>query len=85
MDSETRKTELRKIAENSNNVVMTGIPLKYHGEIKRENVYKIPLDYLVYNKYNGRIGAAVQSYEAQNAQLNPEIESDRDIIEKFFV
>ena len=83
MDSETRKTELRKIAENSNNVVMTGIPLKYHGEIKRENVYKIPLDYLVYNKYNGRIGAAVQSYEAQNAQLNPEIESDRDIIEKF--
>ena len=83
MDAATRKSELKKIKEGNNNIAMTGIPLRYHAEILKENVYKIPLNYLVYNKYNGRIGTEVQSYETQNGLLNPENEVDKKIIEQF--
>ncbi|MFZ5353026.1 MAG: hypothetical protein ACOZCL_09925 [Bacillota bacterium] len=83
MDAETRKLKLQEVQSNENNKVMTGIKLTYRGAVQQCNVYKIPLDYLVYNKYNGRIGMEVKSYERQNHLLNPEVETDRKIIEGF--
>lgn len=83
MDAQTRKEKLLELMGQENNVAMTGIPLRYRGETIPMKVYKIPLDFLIYNRYNGRIGSAVLSYEKQNGELNPENESDRIIIEKF--
>lgn len=63
---------------------MTGIRIRYGGgEIKVCNAYKIPLQFLIYNKYNARIGSIVKTYEKQNQPLNPEVESDLKIIEDF--
>ena len=83
MNATTRKEKLAELRTNQNNIAMTGIPLRYRGETRTEVVYKIPLDYLIYNKYNGRIGTDVHSYEKQNGQLNAEVENDKIIIEKF--
>jgi len=83
MDAATRKAKLAEIKANELNVVMTGIPLRYKGQIRREKVYKIPLSFLIYNKYNGRIGSEVKSFETQNGELNPEKDEDSKIIEKF--
>lgn len=83
MDAITRKTKLDELKENQLNVAMTGIPLRYKGTTRTENVYRIPLDYLIYNKYNGRIGSDVLSYEKQNGVLNAELDGDKAIIEKF--
>lgn len=83
MNSRTRKEKLMEIKSNNINVAMTGIPLRYRGETRTVEVYKIPLDYLIYNKYNGRIGSEVLSYEKQNGSLDPEVDSDRMLIEKF--
>lgn len=59
MDAITRKTKLDELKGNQLNIAMTGIPLRYKGTTRTEIVYRIPLDYLVYNKYNGRIGSDV--------------------------
>lgn len=83
MDAATRKAKVIELRANNNNVASTGIPLRYRGETRTENVYKIPLDYLVYNKYNGRIGTDVLSFEKQNGALDAEKERDRIIIEEF--
>ena len=83
MDSATRKEKLIELTRNSNNQAMTGIPLRYKGSARTEIVWRIPLDYLIYNKYNGRIGSEVLSYETQNGELNAEKDSDREIIERF--
>lgn len=83
MDSTTRKIKLDELKANQHNVKSTGIPLRYKGETRTENVWRIPLDYLIYNKYNGRIGSEVLSYEKQNGELNAEIDNDRIIIEQF--
>lgn len=83
MDSNTRKANLIRIQSVPENVVMTGIPLNYQGMLRHENVYRIPLEYLVYNKYNGRIGTEVKSFEKQNYVLNAELDCDKAIIEGF--
>lgn len=83
MDALTRKSKLMEVKSNQQNVVMTGIPLRYKGKSVPADVYRIPLDYLIYNKYNGRIGSAVLSYETQNGALDAESEEDRAIIEDY--
>lgn len=83
MDALTRKAKLEELKTNQLNQKMTGIPLRYKGTTREEIVWRIPLDYLIYNKYNGRIGSDVLSYETQNGELNAELESDRKIIENF--
>lgn len=83
MDAATRKQKLIELRNDENNVAMTGIPLRYKGETRVEKVYRIPLDFLVYNKYNGRIGSEVLSYEKQNGDLDAEKPEDRELIEKF--
>lgn len=83
MDVITRKTKLEDLRKIESNQKMTGIPLRYKGTTREEIVWRIPLDYLIYNKYNGRIGSDVLSYEKQNGELNAELDSDREIIEKF--
>lgn len=83
MDSVTRKSKLEELKENQHNQAMTGIPLRYKGSTRIEIVWRIPLDYLIYNKYNGRIGSDVLSYEKQNGELNAELDADCAIIEKF--
>ncbi len=83
MDATTRKAKLNELKMNQQNQMMTGIPLRYKGSTRTEIVWRIPLDYLIYNKYNGRIGSDVLSYEKQNGELNAELENDCEIIEKF--
>lgn len=83
MDLVTRKAKLTELKNSDRNIVMTGIPLRYKSEKRTEVVYRIPLDYLIYNKYNGRIGTDVLSYEKENGVLDAEKDSDRKIIEDF--
>jgi len=63
---------------------MTGIKIMYHGERTPFEAYNIPLDLLVYNPYNGRIGSVVKSYEKQNHRtIDNENPEDVLLIEKF--
>ena len=82
MNSEERKIKLKEIQSNSE-PCRTGIPIMYHGQIKTFNAYSIPLEYLVYNPYNGRIGSVVKSFERQYHALNPEDAEDKKRIEQF--
>ena len=81
MNIEQRRTKLAEIRDNESCVTSTGIPLRYRGETRYERVYQIPLEFLVYNKYNGRISSRVKAYERQNHELNAEDDADCAIIE----
>lgn len=83
MNTEERKAKLKEFTDHPELACRTGIPITYHGNIITLNAYEIPLEYLVYNPYNGRIGSVVKSYERQHHQLNPEDPGDKKIIEKF--
>jgi len=61
----------------------TGYQLLYRGVLKPFKVWEIPMEALIYNQYNGRIGSIVKSYEKQSHTLNPEQDSDIALIETF--
>jgi len=82
MDVEKRKEELSKIRFEGK-PQQTGLKLYYGNTSHVHDAFMIPLDLLIYNKYNGRIGAQVKSYERVNKSLDPENKHDVEIIEKF--
>lgn len=81
MNEFMRITKLKEIMQQE--PYMTGIRIKYRGDVVKMDAYKIPLEYLIYNKYNGRIGSVVKSFEKEKYELDPENEEDKKIIEKF--
>lgn len=58
--------------------------ITYKGITEPHKVYKIPLENLIYNKYNGRIKSIVKSYESGlGRELDSKNEKDSRIIESF--
>jgi len=56
--------------------------IPWKDKLEPMNVYKIPLDYLVYNKYNGRILSRTKSLESQHRKIDVESEEGKELIEK---
>lgn len=81
MNQKTRKDTLKEIQKGK--PFATGYQLLYRGILQPFEVWEIPLDALIYNQYNGRIGSVVKSYEKQSHTLNPELPQDVKIIETF--
>jgi hypothetical protein len=79
-DLRIQKLDEIKISESP---IMTGVKLFYKGQERKFDVYQIPLEYLVYNPYNGRIGTKVKTFEVTSHKLNPENQDDINIIEQF--
>ncbi len=56
----------------------------YNQSMQLFSIWEIPLDALIYNKYNGRIKSLVKSYESFiGRDLNPKNDSDKAIIESY--
>lgn len=81
--NEELRIELLQKIKDTAEPIMTGIRLPYKGEDREFSVFRIPLKYLVYNPYNGRIGTLVKTFEVKNHKLNPENPEDIKIIEDF--
>ncbi|MED3995597.1 hypothetical protein P4647_13165 [Peribacillus frigoritolerans] len=82
LEEKLRIEKLKEIKENEK-PIMTGVRIPYKGEEKEFSVYRIPLEYLVYNPYNGRIGTKVKTFEVKSHKLNPEDAKDVEIIEGY--
>jgi hypothetical protein len=81
MNKDQRIKELEKIKSSQTPYKFDDII--YRREKKLMPVYEIPLDLLVFNKYNGRILSMVKSFERQFRSLNPEVPADKTIISDF--
>ena len=81
MKAEERKIKIKEISEGI--PVATGTKLKYQGEIREFNVYKIPLEFLAYNVENGRISSLVKSYQREHGSLDMSNSSDAQKIAQF--
>ncbi|MED4292250.1 hypothetical protein [Priestia megaterium] len=82
LSEDLRIKKLNAIKTNDS-PIMTGVKLFYKGQERKFDVYQIPLESLVYNPYNGRIGTKVKTFEVTSHKLNPEDEEDISIIEQF--
>ncbi len=82
MDQESRIKYFENLKKTS--APISHMPIWYENERQELPVYKIDLEYLLYNQYNGRIASLVKSYEKQNGlSLDSSNKDDKKIIEGF--
>lgn len=83
MNKEVRIQKIRDIIErDKDRTDLLNHEIMWEKQLKTEKVFNIPLSYLIYNKYNGRILSRTKSLEKQNQAINVETEEGRDLIEK---
>jgi hypothetical protein len=83
MNKEVRIQKIQEIIErDKNRTDLLNHEIMWEKQLKTEKVYNIPLSFLIYNKYNGRILSRTKSLEKQNQAINVETEEGRDLIEK---
>lgn len=83
MNKEVRKEKIQEVINScKDRTDLLNHEIMWEGQLKTEKVYNIPLSYLIYNKYNGRILSRTKSLEKQNQIIDVETETGRDLIEK---
>ncbi len=88
MNKETRIqkiTEKITLEKQNPNGPYGKVDIPWEDDLIPMPVYKIPLEYLVYNKYNGRILSRTKSLESQGHEINAEIDTDKELIEKLLM
>lgn len=84
MNALERKTKLAEIQSHSPEAA-NALKLPYQGETRAFNVYKIPLEFLVFNKENGRIASLVKSYIREHQVIDVETQEGSELIAKFYI
>jgi len=82
MRKETRIVEIKKIVDVNEKDPFGKTEIPWEDQLEKMNVYKIPLDLLVYNKYNGRILSRTKSLEKQKQSIDVETDKGKKLIEK---
>ena len=82
MNALERKTKLTEIQSHTPEAV-NALKLPYQGETRTFNVYKIPIEFLIFNKENGRIASLVKSYIREHSTIDVETEEGSELIAKF--
>jgi hypothetical protein len=66
MNKEVRIKKIQEIIDRDSSNPFGKQEIPWEDDLTTMNVYKIPLNLLVYNKYNGRILSRTKSLEKQN-------------------
>lgn len=72
-----QKSEAKRLGKN-----LLGKEIRWNGRLEPMIAYKIPLKYLIYNKYNGRILSRTKSLEAQGKYVDVETNEGKALIGK---
>ena len=82
MNKETRIKKISEIIDRDKADPYGKQDIPWEDALKPMDVYKIPLDYLIYNKYNGRILSRTKSLESQGRQIDAETVTGKELVEK---
>jgi len=77
-----KKTRIQKIEDILKQKPIGNKKIKWKDDSVYMNIYKIPLDYLIYNKYNGRILSRTKSLESHGKEISTETKEGKLLIEK---
>lgn len=82
MDKQTRIQKIEEIINREKDSPFGMQEIPWQDALQSMPVYKIPLSYLVYNKYNGRILSRTKSLEKQNHIIDVETDEGKKQIEQ---
>lgn len=78
-----KETRIQKIQDILKQEPTGNEKIVWKDKLESMPVYEISLEYLVYNKHNGRILSKTKSFETQRGEINPETSEGKRLIEKF--
>jgi hypothetical protein len=82
MNKETRIQKIDEIIRRDKENPFNKVEIPWEDDLVTMNVYKIPLDLLVYNKYNGRILSRTKSLEKQSHVIDEYSEEGKKLLEQ---
>lgn len=82
MNKETRILKIQEILSRDRGTPFGKMEIPWDDKLESKNVYLIPLKYLIYNKYNGRILSRTESLEKQNYKIDAETTEGEKVIEQ---
>jgi len=82
MKKELRIKKIQELVDRDKDNPFNRIEIPWEDDLKTMSVYKVPLNLLVYNKYNGRILSRTKSLEKQKQSLDEYSEEGKAIIER---
>lgn len=82
MDAKLRIEKLEEIKQKHSPQGSKRIPYKTRKAMDMD-AFEIPLECLIFNKYNARIGTFVKTYEKQHGPINPETDDGKKLIADF--
>lgn len=83
MNKETRIKKIQEVIDrNKGNRDLLKQEIMWEDQLVSNTVYKIPLEYLVYNKFNGRILSRTKSLEKQKHSIDVETDEGKAKIEQ---
>jgi DNA-binding MarR family transcriptional regulator len=82
MNKELRVQKIEEIVSNDSNKSGSKI-ITYKGDTSEIFAYKIPVEYLIFNQYNGRIGTFVKTYEKQYKTIDATTDKGEELIVDF--
>jgi hypothetical protein len=80
MNKELRTEKIQEITEMDNK---SSKRITYGTDTKEISSYDIPVEYLIFNQYNGRIGTFVKTYEKQNGVIDAATDEGEKLIVDF--
>ncbi|HHU98138.1 MAG: hypothetical protein RBR61_10070 [Sulfurimonas sp.] len=82
MNKEVRIQKIQEIINrDKNRDDLLNHEIMWERQLVKKKVYNIPLTYLIYNKYNGRILSRTKSLERQSQIINLETNTGKELIE----
>ncbi len=78
-----KEARVHKIQEIINKDSKSSKRISYEKETKEMPSYNIPVEYLIFNQYNGRIGTFVKTYEKQVSKIDASTEEGENLIVDF--
>lgn len=81
MNKVTRQEKLEQIINGSQEPIGRRT-IRFRGESKEMDVYEIPINFLIYNKYNGRILSRTKTLETQGVTIDPETVEGKELVER---
>lgn len=82
MNRETRIQKIQAIINRDKDDPFGKLEIPWEDDLETMESYKIPIEYLVYNKYNGRILSRTKSLESQKHEIDAESDEGKALIEK---
>lgn len=82
MNKQNRIQNIERIVHSNEKEPFGKMEIPWEDGLRSMSIYKIPLKYLVYNKYNGRILSRTKSLESQHRLIDVESDEGRELIEK---